>query len=155
MEQFGYTAGCPGCRAANRGTTAANHSEECRKRLAEELEKVGDERLVRETERLFEYLEEEENKKKYTRASGDNGQSRPSASSSGPAVGQEAVPRSRGGVPMAMDSGDSVQETVNRKAEDGEREVGEELREKRTRQGKRRREEQRGVWTVGRSLPKD
>ena len=62
LEKFGYTAGCPGCRAANRGTTAVNHSEECRKRLAEELEKVGDERLVRETERLFEHLEEEENK---------------------------------------------------------------------------------------------
>ena len=63
LEKFGYTAGCPGCRAANRGTTAANHSEERRKSLAEDWEKVGDERLVRETERLFEYLEEGENKK--------------------------------------------------------------------------------------------
>ena len=54
LEQFGYTAGCPGCRAANRGTTAVNHAEECGKRLAEELEEVWDERLVRETERLFE-----------------------------------------------------------------------------------------------------
>ncbi len=61
LEKFGYTAGCPGCRAANGGTTAANHSEEFRIRLAEALEKVGDERLARETERLFEYLEEEEN----------------------------------------------------------------------------------------------
>ncbi len=34
LETFGYAAGCPGCRAADRGTTAANHSEECRKRLA-------------------------------------------------------------------------------------------------------------------------
>ena len=49
FEKFGYTAGCPGCRAANRGTIATNHSEECKQRLAEELEKVGDERLVRET----------------------------------------------------------------------------------------------------------
>ena len=32
------------------------------------MEKVGDERLARETERLFEYLEEEENKKQ-TKAS--------------------------------------------------------------------------------------
>ncbi len=38
MEKFGYTAGCPGCRAVNRGTSAMNHSEECRKRIAEELE---------------------------------------------------------------------------------------------------------------------
>ena len=64
METFGHTPGCPGRRAANKGTTAANHSEQCRKRVAEELDKVGDERLARETERLFEYLEEEENKKK-------------------------------------------------------------------------------------------
>ena len=103
MEKFGYMAGCPGCRAANRGTTAANHSEECRKRLAEELEKVGDERLVREAERLFEYLEEEENKKKRTKVSEESGESKPSASSSGPAAAQETVPRSRGGVPMASE----------------------------------------------------
>ncbi len=42
LEMFGYTTGCPGCREVNRGTTATNHSEECRKRLAEELEKAGD-----------------------------------------------------------------------------------------------------------------
>ncbi len=41
-----------------------NHSEECRKRLAEELEKIGDERLVCETERMFEHSEKEENNKK-------------------------------------------------------------------------------------------
>ena len=64
MEKFGYTTGCPGCRAVNRGTTAANHSEECRSRIAEELEKVGDVRLERENERLFEHLEEEEEEKK-------------------------------------------------------------------------------------------
>jgi hypothetical protein len=63
LEKFGYTTGCPGCRAVNRGTTAANHSEECRSRIAAELEKVGDARLERETERLFEHLEEEEKKK--------------------------------------------------------------------------------------------
>ncbi len=57
LEKYGYTAGCPGCRAANRGTAAANHTEECRKRIGEELEKVGDERIDRETARLFEYLQ--------------------------------------------------------------------------------------------------
>ncbi len=46
LEKFGYTAGSPGCRAANRGTIAVNHSEGCRTRFAEEFEKVGDERLV-------------------------------------------------------------------------------------------------------------
>ena len=34
------------------------------KKTVAELEKVGDERLARETERFFEYLEEEENKRK-------------------------------------------------------------------------------------------
>ena len=43
---------------------------------------------------------------------------------------------------MAMDSGDSVQETVKRKAEDGEREVGEELKDKKN---KTRKEEGRGA----------
>ncbi len=51
MEKHGHTAGCPGCKAAERGTAAANHTEECRKRIGEELEKVGDERLERETDR--------------------------------------------------------------------------------------------------------
>ncbi len=86
--------------------------------MAEELEKVGDEKLVRETERLLDYLEEEENKKKKARASEGSGDGKPSAckpsaSSSGPAAAE--VPRSRGGAPMAMDSGDSVPETAKTK----------------------------------------
>ena len=63
------------------------------------------------------------------KVSEDRGESKPSASSSGPAVAQGAVPRSRGGVPMAMDSGNSAQETVKRKAEDVEQEVGEDLKD--------------------------
>ena len=43
---------------------------------------------------------------------------------------------------MAMDSGDSVQETVKRKAEDGEQEVGEDLKDKKNKTGK---EEERGA----------
>ncbi len=43
METLGYTAACPGCTAVKRGTTATTHSEECGKRFAEELDKVGDE----------------------------------------------------------------------------------------------------------------
>ncbi len=54
LETLGYTTGRPGCRAVDRGTTATNHSEECRTKLTEEWEKVGDERLEPETERLFE-----------------------------------------------------------------------------------------------------
>ena len=119
--------------------------------FADELEKVGDERLARETERLFEYLEDEENKNKQARTGEDNGDSKPSASSSGPEVAKEAVPRSRGGVPMALDSGDSLQETVKRKSGDGEHEESEDMREKKSKTGK----ERRGVLTIGRSWQQD
>jgi hypothetical protein len=71
---------------------------------------------------LFEYLEEEESKKKRARASEDNGDGRPSASSSGPDVEGEPVHRSRGGGPMATDSGDSVPETAKKKLRTASRE---------------------------------
>ncbi len=82
LEMLGHTTGCPGWRAVNRGTTATNHSEEYRNRLTEELEKVGDERLERETERLFEYLEEEENREKKAKTSESSGESKAIASRS-------------------------------------------------------------------------
>ncbi len=76
------------------------------------MEKVGDERLERETER-FEHLGEEENKKKQAKTSDSSGESKASASSSGPAVPDRKMPRNRGGVPMSTDSGDSVPEIVS------------------------------------------
>ncbi len=82
MGKFGYTVGCPGRRAANRGTTAVGHAEACRKRIVEELEKIGDERLEREKERLLEYLVGEENKMKKKTKVGSEGDVRASASSS-------------------------------------------------------------------------
>ncbi len=48
LEKFGFTVGCPDCRAANRGSTAVGHTEECRKRIMEEVEKAGDDRIERE-----------------------------------------------------------------------------------------------------------
>ena len=45
LEKYGYTVGCPGCRAANRGGTAINHNEECRQRITKKLEEDGDERV--------------------------------------------------------------------------------------------------------------
>ena len=62
LEKLGHIAGCPGCRAANRGSTAVGHSEERRKRITVELAKLGDERTTRESERWFEYLTEEGNR---------------------------------------------------------------------------------------------
>ena len=32
IRKVGFTAGCPGCRAVNRGDSAVNHNEECRKK---------------------------------------------------------------------------------------------------------------------------
>ncbi len=40
------------------------HDEQRRRRIMEELEKVGHKRLQQEKERLLEYLEEEENEKR-------------------------------------------------------------------------------------------
>ncbi len=42
----------------NRGTPATNYSEERSRNFAQELEKVGENRLAREKERLLEHLEE-------------------------------------------------------------------------------------------------
>ena len=47
-EKFGITTGCPGSRAANKGSAAVRRSEECRKRITEELTKLGDEAGGRE-----------------------------------------------------------------------------------------------------------
>ena len=44
--------------------------EECRKTIAEGLDKLGDERLEREKESLFVYLEEDDNKKKKGKTTG-------------------------------------------------------------------------------------
>ncbi len=36
LEKFGFAVGCAGCRAANRGSSAVEHTEECRTRIAGE-----------------------------------------------------------------------------------------------------------------------
>ena len=95
MEKFGYTAGCPGCRAASRGATATNHTEEHREMLAEYLEKDADEMFAREAERLFEHLKEEEGEQKKAKSSEGSGGGKASASSSGPATVEREAPRSK------------------------------------------------------------
>ena len=35
LERYGYTVGCPECRAANRGLVAVGRTEACRKRFLE------------------------------------------------------------------------------------------------------------------------
>ena len=52
VKKHGYTVGCAGCRCLSRGQPPQNHSELCRKRLAEILQKDGDVRLDRERERM-------------------------------------------------------------------------------------------------------
>ncbi len=56
-----------------------------------ELEKVDDERLVRETERLFDYLDEEDSKQN-ANAGESSGDGKASASFSGPATSEGEVP---------------------------------------------------------------
>ncbi len=110
--------------------------------LHKQTHKERDERLERETERLFERLEEEENKQKKARASESSGESKASASSSGPATPEREVPRSRGGVPMSADSGDSVPETAKRNIGDSGQGESEESKEKKNKTGK---EEEKGI----------
>ena len=106
------------------------------------MEKVDDERLVRETERLFEHLEEEDSKDKKAKVSESSGDGKAVASSSGPAPSRGEAPRSSGGVPMAADSGDGVAETVKRKIGDSEPGEGEDSKDKKNITGK---EEEKGA----------
>ena len=107
LEKHGYTAGCPGCRAANRGLQATAHSEGCRARIQKELEAAGDERLERENARAFTYfgdkVEEEENRGKRARPDGARDAGTPATSSSSSQMQAGDVPRSRGGVPIPPD----------------------------------------------------
>ncbi len=64
LEKLGHATGCAGCRSANRVTTAVGRAEGRRRIIAEELGKIGDERLEREKEKLFDFLGEEENKRR-------------------------------------------------------------------------------------------
>ena len=50
LVRYGYTQGCPGCSAAEKGVTAVNHSEECRERIkAKLLEDEASVSVLRET----------------------------------------------------------------------------------------------------------
>ncbi len=101
LGRFGFTVGRAGWRAANRGSTAVGHTEECRKRIVEELEKAGDERVEREreTERFYERLEEEEeNKRRKPRQRRRSGGIKQTAASSSAGGGPEL--RSCGGVSL-------------------------------------------------------
>ncbi len=90
---FGCTTGCTECRTTKKDTTATNHSEECRRGLQNWRKLVM--RLVCETDRLLEYLEEERKKKK-AKASENSGDTKAGASPSGPATSEGEAPRNRG-----------------------------------------------------------
>ncbi len=93
------------------------HSEECRKRILEELTKLGDDRITRENQRWFEYLTEEENTRQKRPDEEDNapdtgiGEQR-AASASGAAASPE-IARSIGGAPAETET-----RTPKRKAEE-------------------------------------
>ena len=73
LEKHGFTANCPGCRAALRGTTKQKHTETCRARLFEAT--ADDDRVVRSTKRIEEYVarkaEEQDVKKRRLRELGE------------------------------------------------------------------------------------
>jgi hypothetical protein len=78
-----------------------------------ELERAGDERTEKETERFFEYLEEEKNKMTKANAEEATGKSSQAAASSSGGGGEE-VQRGRGGV--------SLEPTNKRMASEDQRE---------------------------------
>ena len=42
IKQYGYSTGCPGCRAIETGKTPVPHSQQCRERVVEELQKTDE-----------------------------------------------------------------------------------------------------------------
>ena len=50
--KYGYTAHCPGCTRMARGLPAQSHSEICRNRITEQLQKDNDVRLDRQKRRM-------------------------------------------------------------------------------------------------------
>ena len=54
LQKYGYTLGCPGCRAKNRGEVGVNHSEECRQRIEEKIRVDDPERYNKALGRLAE-----------------------------------------------------------------------------------------------------
>ena len=53
LEEFGFTARCPGCMSLLRGTARQAHTENCRRRIEEELK--GTEKADAATRRMKEY----------------------------------------------------------------------------------------------------
>ena len=47
LNKYGFTIGCPGCNAKNRGNIGANHSEECRQIIEEKMRGDDPERYNR------------------------------------------------------------------------------------------------------------
>ena len=64
IRKVGFTIGCQGCRAVNRGQSAVNHNEECRRRIEGMLREEGDEKALRSDERIRERSEERDNKRR-------------------------------------------------------------------------------------------
>ena len=49
---MGFTVGCPGCRAVNRGLPAVNHSEACRNRIEQHMRDNADPQFLAAENRL-------------------------------------------------------------------------------------------------------
>ena len=64
IRKAGFTNGCPGCRAVNRGQPAVNHNEECSSRIEGMLREAGNEKVLRADERIKERNEERDNKRR-------------------------------------------------------------------------------------------
>ena len=74
LVRFGYTVGCPGCRASVQGKAAQSHNEECRRRIESELRKENskivqdaDERMKKKKDEPAREEQEDETGEKHGR----------------------------------------------------------------------------------------
>jgi hypothetical protein len=76
IRKLGFTIGCLGCRAVNRGQSAVNHNEECRKRVEGIIRESGNQTIIRADERIKERNEDRENKRRRVATDNEDNASR-------------------------------------------------------------------------------
>ena len=109
IETHGMTAGCRGCLATMRGTGGAMHSEECRKRITEEVNQTEDGRdSVRQAKIRTQHFEERATKAR-----------RIEEPDAGQVQGTTAASSSSSGTPLTI----SVSTSTTKRFRDGDPEV--------------------------------
>ena len=130
LEKYGYSAGCPGCKAIMRGTARQGHSEACRSRIETELR--DDPRMKAQKKRQEEFLanklenQEEKRRKMETKeAVKDEGMGTAAAAAS------SALPASSSSSSTSAGPAPQMQEEQDQHREEEDEEMDREKGEKR------------------------